>query len=88
MKEHISVQPPNLESSTQVTPHQESPQKPRRTACLAEDQQDPRGTTEAPVGSGAMLQHIFLKAPGKAEHGINQGGGEILQEPGLEQSER
>lgn len=27
-----------------------------------------------PVGSGAMLQNAFLKAPGKAGHGVNQEG--------------
>lgn len=27
-----------------------------------------------PVGSGAMLQNAFLKAPGKAGHGVSQEG--------------
>lgn len=86
VKGHTSVQSPGLEGSTQVTPHGEGPQKPRMADCLAGDK-TPWETTEAPVGSGAMLQNTFLKAPGKTELGVNQGGGETLQEPGLEQNQ-
>lgn len=83
VKAHTSVQSPGLEGSTQVTPHRESPQKPRLADCLAGDKQDPWETTEAPVGSGAMLHSPSLNAPGKTQHGVSQGGGGTLQEPGL-----
>lgn len=72
-----------------MTPHRESPQKPRRTDCLAGDKQDPRGKhRNASRKWGYAPKHVLISPREGRTWCQSRGGGGTLQEPGLEQSQR